>query len=144
MLRVSKLTDYGSVLLTYMARHPDRTFSAASLAQAVYLPPATVSKLLKILNKNGLVHSARGKYGGYQLARPAHEITLTQILSALEGPIALTECSVKKDLCRIEGHCDIRDQWQSINRVIIDNLAHITLEELLPQGASAQPLPLTG
>ena len=68
MLRVSKLTDYGSVLLCYMARNPDQIFSTACLARAVYLPPTTVSKLLKMLHSSGLVASTRGKYGGYRLA----------------------------------------------------------------------------
>lgn len=135
MLRVSKLTDYGSVLLCHMARFPDQVFSTASLARTVHLPPPTVSKLLKILHSNGLVLSTRGKNGGYRLAFPADQISLAQIVSALEGSIAVTECSVRKDLCQLEKYCEIRDSWQGINRVIYDSLAQVSLQDMLAQGS---------
>lgn len=131
MLRISKLTDYGSVILAYMASHPGQTLSATSLSKAVYMPLATVSKLLKLLKRSGLVQSSRGKNGGYRLSRPAEKISLAEIISVLEGPIALTECSVKKDLCQIESHCAIRPSWQNINRVIYDSLSQVTLEAML-------------
>lgn len=143
MLRVSKLTDYGSVLLCYMARFPDQIFSTACLARAVCLPPPTVSKLLKTLHSNGLVLSTRGKNGGYRLAFPADQISLAQIVCALEGSIAITECSVKKDLCQLEKHCEIRDSWQGINRVIYDSLAQVSLQDMLPRDSMAQPLVIT-
>lgn len=143
MLRVSKLTDYGSVLLSYMACHPEQVFSTTCLARAIYLPPTTVSKLLKILHSNGLVLSTRGKNGGYRLAYPAQQITLAQIVDALEGRIAVTECSVKKDLCHIEKHCEIRDHWLGINRVIYDSLAQVTLQDMLSHEATTEPLRLT-
>lgn len=132
MLRVSKLTDYGSVILAYMASHPQETMSAASLARAVLLPEATVRKLLKLLVNNGLLSSSLGKQGGYQLARPAADISLAEIISALEGPIALTECSMKKGLCSIEGGCDIRRNWRGVNQIIYQNLAQVSLQEMLP------------
>lgn len=156
MLRVSKLTDYGSVILAYMANHPEQTFSAMRLSQAVHLPSATVIKLLKILKRSGLVNSSRGKNGGYRLARPAEDITLAQIISVLEGPIGLTECSVEKDLCQYEDHCAIRSSWQTINRVIYNSLTQMTLAAMLERNqasgeefdhttiAEAQPLTLIG
>lgn len=143
MLRVSKLTDYGSVLMSYMARYPDQIFSTATLARAIYLPPTTVSKLLKILHSNGLVLSTRGKNGGYRLAYPAQQITLAQIVSALEGTVAVTECSVKKNLCHIEKHCEIRDHWLGINQVIYDSLAQVTLQDMLSREVKPEPLTLT-
>ena len=144
MLRVSKLTDYGSVILAYMANHPEQKFSATRLSQAVYLPSATVIKLLKLLKRSGLVTSFRGKNGGYRLARPAEEISLAQIISVLEGPIALTECSVKKNLCQVESHCAIRSSWQRINRVIYNSLSQVTLDTMLEthQENRTEPQPI--
>jgi len=148
MLRISKLTDYGSVILAYMASHPDQTLSAASLSQAVYLPLATVSKLLKLFKRNGLVKSSRGKDGGYMLSRPAEEISLAQIISVIEGPIALTECSVKKNLCQVESHCAIRPSWQRVNRAIYNSLSQVTLDTMLETNmetrTEAQPITLIG
>ena len=140
MLRVSKLTDYGSVILTYMASHPEQTMSAASLAKAILLPVSTVRKLLKLLLKNGLLRSSLGKQGGYQLARPAEEISLAEIVSALEGPIALTECSAEGGLCRIEDGCQIRQNWQSINRIIYQSLEQVSLQEMLPLKNQVRPI----
>ena len=144
MLRVSKLTDYGSVILSHMASHPLQTMSAASLAKDLLLPPATVSKLLKMLVNNGLLRSTLGKQGGYQLARSADEISLADIISALEGPIALTECSAENDLCRIESNCEIRQQWRSVNRIIQQNLAQVSLQDMLPVRDQVNAIILSG
>ena len=132
MLRVSKLTDYGSVILSYMASHPKQTMSATSLAKSVSLPLATVRKLLKMLVNGGLLCSSLGKQGGYQLARSAASISLAEIINVLEGPIALTECSAGKGKCAIEDHCEIRQNWRSVNRIIQQNLAQVSLQEMLP------------
>jgi len=131
MLRVNKLTDYGSVILSHMARNPNQRFSATSLAREVDLPTTTVKKLLKMLSKNALVTAHRGKNGGYCLARPAQQISLVDIVSAIEGPVALTECCVKAGICRIEEQCNIRDNWQNINRIIHNRLAQVTLAEMV-------------
>jgi len=77
------------------------------------------------------VKSTRGKDGGYTLSRPAEEISLAQIISVIEGPIALTECSVKKNLCQVESHCAIRPGWQSINRAIYNSLSQVTLDSMV-------------
>ena len=144
MLRVSKLTDYGSVILAYMACHPDETMSAASLAKSVLLPQATVSKLLKMLVKSGLLCSSLGKQGGYQLARPAEKISLAEIISVLEGSIALTECSVEKGLCCIEDGCNIRQNWRGVNQIIYQSLAQVSLQEMLPLRNQVKPIILSG
>ncbi|HEY5715535.1 MAG TPA: SUF system Fe-S cluster assembly regulator [Psychromonas sp.] len=132
MLRVNKLTDYGSVILACMASRPDETMSAASLARDVLLPLATVRKLLKILVKSGLLCSSLGKQGGYQLARPAEEISVAEIIDVLEGVITLTECSMGKGICRIEGNCEIRHNWQGLNQILQQSLRQVSLQEMLP------------
>jgi FeS assembly SUF system regulator len=131
MLRVSKLTDYGTVILAHMAREPHRTYSAANLALAVELPISTVSKLLKLLSRSGLLSSRRGKQGGYRLIKPPQEISLAEVIGVLEGPVAVTECSRRRGLCQLESHCAIRRQWQGINAVIYQAMASLSLETLL-------------
>jgi FeS assembly SUF system regulator len=144
MLRISKLTDYGSVILAYMASHPEKKMSAANLAKGVLLPPATVRKILKILVKSGLLSSSLGKQGGYQLARPAEEISLAEIICVLEGTIAITECSSEKGLCCIEDGCDMRANWRGINQIIYQNLAQVSLQEMLPPQKQGKQLILSG
>ena len=133
MIRMSRLADYGSLLTTYMARQPAQAVhNAADLAAATRLPAPTVSKILKVLGKAGIVESHRGVKGGYSLARDARAITLLSIIQALEGgPLALTECSTDThDHCELETQCLVRHQWQTINQVVYQALGTITLHEM--------------
>ena len=93
MIRISRLTDYGIVLMSHMAAHGDRVHNATEVAAEAHLPLPTVSKLLRLLAKEGLLESHRGVKGGYGLARPAEDITVGTIITALEGPIAITTCT---------------------------------------------------
>jgi FeS assembly SUF system regulator len=133
MIRMSRLADYGSVLTTYMARRPLQTVhTAADLAAGTRLPAPTVSKILKLLAKAGLLVSLRGVKGGYSLSRDPGQITLAEIIQALEGgPVALTDCSTgSHDLCEHETECLVRHQWQYINQAVYAALGNVTLEEM--------------
>jgi FeS assembly SUF system regulator len=131
MLRMSKLTDYGAVVMTYLARDVARAHSAHEIAQAVQVSLPTTSKLLKLLGKAGLVTATRGTKGGYVLAREASEISMAQVIQALEGPIGLTECSTSPGICEQESGCSVRVNWQRINRVVVTALNHVSLAEMV-------------
>jgi FeS assembly SUF system regulator len=140
MLRISKLTDYATVILARLAAEPARRFTAGQLASQTHLAAPTVSKLLKQLHRQGLVNSTRGLHGGYLLARPAIEINAAQILDALEGPVALTECASSDNHCCIESSCLVGRAWQRVNIAIRRSLQEITLLELAGlSGGSAHP-----
>lgn len=130
MLRISKLTDYATVILACLAQHPQRMFTAAEVAERTKVGLPTVSKLLKKLQRAGLVSSARGSHGGYQLSRPPSEITAAAILDALEGPFALTECSGEHSHCGIASSCRVGHAWQRVNAAIRRALSDITLAQL--------------
>ena len=130
MLRLSKLTDYGTVVLAEMARDPNRLHSAAELAVGLHLAAPTVSKLLKQFTRGGLVKSQRGAKGGYSLARPAEDISAVQIIDAIEGPVAITQCSMSHSRCGIEAVCGIGQNWQRISLAIRDALNGVTLAQL--------------
>jgi FeS assembly SUF system regulator len=130
MLRISKLTDYATVILARLAARPEQRFTATQLAAGTRLAAPTVSKLLKQLQRSELVHSTRGLHGGYLLARPASQITAAQILDALEGPVALTECASSASHCCIETTCLVSKAWQRVNLAVRRSLQEITLTEL--------------
>lgn len=130
MLRISKLTDYGTVILACLASRPARLWTAAEVAERTRVGLPTVSKLLKKLQRSGLVTSTRGSHGGYQLARPAEGITAAQILDALEGPFAITECSGEHSACGLESSCSVGHAWQRVNAAIRRALTDISLAEL--------------
>jgi FeS assembly SUF system regulator len=129
MLRLSKLGDYGTVIMAHLAREPQRVFSAAEVAAGVAVGVPTVSKLLKILAREGLLVSQRGAKGGYALARSPAEISIAQIIDAVEGPIGMTECSVIAGLCVQEPGCAVRANWLRINRVVRSALDAVSLSE---------------
>ncbi len=130
MLRISKLTDYGTVVLVELARADGDVTSAADVAGATGISLPTVSKLLKSLARAGLVSSVRGARGGYRLARPPQRITAADVIDALEGPVSITECSAVDSNCEHEDVCSVGSAWQKINVAIRHALDEITLLDL--------------
>lgn len=131
MLRVSKIIDYGTLVLTHMASHPQRYFSASDLAETLGIGQPTVSKVLKALGRRDLVHSMRGARGGYALSRPATQITIAQVVDALdEQPFGLTECSATPGVCGYESDCRIRSNWLRINNIVRRTLEDISIADM--------------
>ncbi len=130
MLRLNKLTDYAVVILSEMACGEAGARTAADLAERTGVGKPTVNKLLKLLAGQGIVRSIRGRNGGYVLARSAARIPVTEIIEAIEGPMAITECSSEGAGCERGEHCSLKPHWQRINDAIRDTLSGITLEEL--------------
>src|SRR5580704_7147296 len=140
MLRISRLTDYATVLLAALAGEPGRVRTATALADETHIAAPTVSKLLKQLQRAGLVTSTRGLHGGYQLSRPPAQISAATILDALEGPLALTDCAAGQGHCGIEETCRVGRGWQRLNLAIRRSLADVSLAQLA--GLEATPAPL--
>lgn len=130
MLRLSKLTDYSTVIMFYMARQPQRVCSAAEAAAALGLPAATASKLMKALVRGGLLLSRRGAAGGYVLARPPESISLAQVIEALDGSFGVTECSSGNGACPQEAACPARLPWLQVNSLIRRTLAGTSLADM--------------
>jgi FeS assembly SUF system regulator len=130
MLRMSKLTDYATVVMTYLARHSGRIHAANEIAAEVHLASPTVTKVLKMLAREGLLMSQRGTKGGYSLAREATRISIAEIIQAMEGPIGLTECGSSPGLCTQESSCSIRGNWQIINEAVLQALGTVSLAQL--------------
>ncbi|MFK8030379.1 MAG: SUF system Fe-S cluster assembly regulator [Gammaproteobacteria bacterium] len=137
MLRMSRMTDYGTVVLATLAGRPGEVFSAVDVAEATQLNEPTVKKILKTLTKADLVESFRGQQGGYALKGAAHDISAARILDALEGPVALTECSAELNTCQIQSCCTVGRSWQIINHQIRTALETVTLDQLLQGGPVA-------
>jgi FeS assembly SUF system regulator len=131
MLRLSKLTDYATVILSHMAKECLQTHSAIGVAEATGIALPTVSKVLKILVNAKVLVSTRGIKGGYALARLPENISVADVISALEGPIALTECSISHEGCEQASGCGISANWGLINQAIHNVLTSITLADMI-------------
>jgi len=135
MLRISKLTDYGTMVLACLAAHPLERLPATAVTERTRLGLPTVSKLLKCFHRAGLVTSVRGAQGGYQLARPAALISATDIIDAVDGPVAITECSGEHSACDLEQVCSTGSAWQRVNVAIRRSLDELSLAQLSGQEA---------
>ena len=130
MFRISKLADYASVILNGLASMDQQTASARAISGRVQLGEATVRKILKMLAGAGLVNAMRGAGGGYQLAHPADGISIASVITAIEGPMALTHCSLEEGVCDHDSVCAVKDNWQLINRVIMSALEKVSLRDI--------------
>ena len=128
MIRLSRMADYGVVVMTCMAWRRHGTQTAHQVAEATSLPEATVSKLLKVFARDGLLESQRGAHGGYRLVRRPEEVSVAEIVTAVEGPIALTLCvDDHPGNCDVEALCPMRGGWNQINSALREALEGVSL-----------------
>jgi FeS assembly SUF system regulator len=139
VLRISKLTDYATVILAQLAAADGARRTAAEVAADAGLAAPTVAKVLKELQRAGLVSSSRGSRGGYTLARDAALITAADIIDAVEGPVALTECASHENHCGLEKSCRVSSSWQRVSLAIRGALAEVTLRQLIGMEPVAAP-----
>ena len=131
MIILSKLADYGVIVATHLAAHPERQETAAAIAAATRLPPATVAKVLKALAHSGLASPTRGAAGGYRLARLPAKISVAEVVAAIDGDIGMTQCSVHAADCQRTTYCPTRPHWAAINRAVGTALSAITLADMI-------------
>ncbi len=130
MLRLSKLTDYAVVVLIRLS-HGEAVQTSPGIAAGIGLPEPTVAKVLKALAYSGLVSSQRGARGGYRLARALSAIPITDVVAAIDGPIALTACVEGSGAgCEAECTCPVRGRWDLVNDAVRQALARITLADM--------------
>ena len=131
MLKLSKLADYGTVIMAHMAREPERLMSAADIAIETGLALPTVGKVLKLLARQTLVAAQRGRHGGYVLGRHPGQISLVDIIDAIEGRFGLTECASGPGRCRQERSCAVRRHWLQVDRAVRRALEGLTLTQMV-------------
>ncbi len=132
MFKISKMTDYGVVVMAQLAQATDAVVTAPDNASAAGLPAPTVTKIHKRMVQGGLVTSQRGIHGGYALSRPAEQISVADIIAALEGPVAVTACvdGASGAACTVESLCLIRGCWDRVNAAVTRTLASMSLAEI--------------
>lgn len=130
MLKVSRLADYAITVMCALANEKNN-ISANELAEQINIAPTTVSKLLKQLAKAKLVSSLRGATGGYQLAKTPEAISLCDVMVAIDGPVALTECATISNECTRKLCCNMQDNWQVINGLVNDVLQQFSIKDML-------------
>ena len=132
MIKLSKLSDYAIVVLSHLASDKGAVMTTGVLATASCIPEPTVSKVLKLLSRQKIVVSVRGASGGYRIDRDPRQITVTELITALEGPIALTSCVDEHHSdCMIEHVCPLKTGWHKVNHALTEALNKVSLADLL-------------
>ena len=133
MLRITRLTDYGFILLAKMCEDESSLLNAKDMSEELDIPLPTVSKVLKLLVQGDLLESQQGSQGGYHLSKPAKEISAAKIIEVLEGPVSMTACCVT-DGC--DRNCAVSNSWQKVNAVIVNELKSVSLAEMVADGVN--------
>lgn len=132
MIKISKLADYAVVVLEALVADEKGNLSSSVIAQTTKLPEPTVAKVLKLLARGGVVTSVRGAMGGYGLARAASDITVYDVICAVDGPIALTACvGGNEPDCGVFGSCTMKGRWDDVNQAILNALCDVTLADMV-------------
>jgi FeS assembly SUF system regulator len=141
LIRLTNLADYAVVVMAAAAREPGMKLSAARVAELTMIPAPTVAKLMGTLARGGLLTASRGVAGGFTLSRDPANISVVDVVEAVDGPIALTSCAGNDvNDCVMEGHCAIRGHWAPINQAVRGALAAVTLADLVRPAAAGAPL----
>lgn len=143
MIKISRLADYSVMIMRFLSLHAEEKLSAASISTETHINLPTVSKVLKLLSDAKLLTATRGAMGGYALERTADQITVADIISAIDGKPAITVCSTESTSCEHDHHCGLRDNWQFINRIIFDVLNTVTLQDMCQPLHEECSLPIT-
>ncbi|QQR89828.1 MAG: SUF system Fe-S cluster assembly regulator [Myxococcales bacterium] len=142
MVRIGKLTDYAIVLSTQMAQRPEDLHSVRGLSESTKIPSPTVSKVLKQLVRAGIFSSERGVNGGYRMNGMPAEVSIAEIIEAMEGPIALTECSIpSENPCDRQSDGGAHTNWALINTAVFKALSTVSLADM-NHSESAKLVPL--
>lgn len=140
MIRISKLSDYGAMIMVYLTKGDQSWISARDIARDTHLKMPTVSKLLKKLTSQGLLESSRGVLGGYRLQREAAAISIADIINALEDKKGLVECTSQHNSCALQHVCGVQTNWRMISEVVENALSTVTLQHLIQQ-SDQTPIP---
>ena len=129
MIKVSRLADYGVVILAFLSGQ--NLMTAAGVSEETGFPEPTVAKVLKLLAKSGLLLSVRGASGGYKLVKPAAEVTVAEVVMAVDGPVSLTACvEGSRASCDYASCCPVKGRWDGVNDAIRAALEGITLADM--------------
>jgi Rrf2 family protein len=142
MLRLSKKADYALIAMRHLAAsEPGISASAREIAENYAIPAELLAKVLQRLVRARLLLSVQGTRGGYKLGRPAAQMSVADVIQAIDGPVAVTACSPTNHTCEQFDHCEIRDPLWKIKARIVDALATVSLAELAAPPVA--PLPFT-
>ncbi|NLE22424.1 MAG: Rrf2 family transcriptional regulator [Actinobacteria bacterium] len=137
-LQLTRGAEYAIRAMTYLAHYPEgHVASLHEIGEAQDIPESFLAKILQSLVRSGLAVSQRGAHGGFALARPATEITMQQVIEAIDGPISVNQCVLSPEDCGRSASCTVHVAWVRAQEQLMDVLGSVTLESLAPHQATS-------
>jgi Rrf2 family protein len=131
-MQITRQADYAVRAVLYLARlGPSQRAATSRIAQEQRIPPSFLAKIISQLSIAGLLHTSRGARGGVSLAREAKEITLLDVVEAIDGPILLNECVGEKGLCAFADECPLKPIWCETQEHLVSRLRETRFDELV-------------
>ncbi|MBN1668877.1 MAG: Rrf2 family transcriptional regulator [Anaerolineales bacterium] len=122
-MQITRQADYAVRAVYYLAQlGPESRAATSQIAEKQQIPPSFLAKIISQLSVAGLLHTSRGARGGVSLARPAAEISLLEVVEAIDGPILLNDCVLDKNACSFSEDCPMRPVWCEAQKELIDHL----------------------
>ena len=139
-MQITRQADYAVRAVLHLARSGDQRTATSSIAEEQKIPPSFLAKIISQLSIAGLLHTSRGARGGVTLAREAKDITLLEVIEAIDGPIQLNECVGNNGSCSFEGECPLRPVWCDAQDELVKKLKSTNFFSLLQQGGSVSAI----
>jgi Rrf2 family protein len=129
-MQITRQADYALRAVRYLARlSPSEKASTSAIATTEKIPPSFLAKIISQLSIAGILHTARGAHGGVYLSRPAEEITILDVVEAIDGPVMINECTANPGICSFSSDCVLHDLWCETRMELVNKLKRTTLAQ---------------
>jgi Rrf2 family protein len=140
-MEITRQADYAIRAILYLAEHEKNGRAPTNvIAEAKHIPPSFLAKIISQLSVAGLVNTSRGARGGVTLARPSREITLLEVIEAIDGPISINECALDLSVCRFGKECLVGPVWCKLQEELVTRLREVSFDQLVKEPESTDPL----
>ena len=136
-MQITRQADYAVRAVLHLARSGDQRTATSSIAEEQHIPPSFLAKIISQLSIAGLLHTSRGARGGVTLARNPAEITLLEVIEAIDGPIQLNECVGDAGVCSFDENCPLRPVWCEAQEELVGRLKATNFADMVAKGQTA-------
>jgi len=136
-MQITRQADYAVRAVLYLARNGHQRTATSMIAEKQRIPPSFLAKIVSQLSIAGLLHTSRGARGGVSLARPPQEITLLEVIEAIDGPIQLNECVGDAGACSFDDDCPLRPVWCDAQEQLVNKLKGTNFADMIAKGQNS-------
>ena len=133
-MQITRQADYAVRAVLHLARSGDQRTATSAIAEEQRIPPSFLAKIVSQLSIAGLLHTSRGARGGVVLALEAKDITLLEVIEAIDGPIQLNECAGENGSCSFDDHCPLRPVWCDAQEELVGRLKNTNFADMISTG----------